>query len=493
MICKRLAVPTGRIAPLVRGAACVFVLMSASVIAAESAPDSDALTLGQHIERDSEAFALVRELTSTIGPRMSASDRGTSAEDFVFQKLRSFGVRGVRFEPFPMVSWKRGSAELSINGKQVRTAAMVYAPSHADLTAAIAEVGSGTSADYAADYDKVRGKIALIYMGTLPDSPVGTPTPRWERLALAIGHGAVGVIFINPTSGHHLVTGIAGGSAKVVPVPVVAVERETGLELREELRQGDALQAHIQLENAVGSGVARNVIATIRGSEHPEQIVVLAGHLDSLDLATGAVDDGSGAMWVLDVARAFAKYRVRPKRTVQFIFFMGEEEGLLGSYAHVRHAVREDTMGRVWYMINTDMSVDPDGLWLWGGDPDLAFFRSFAAEVRKMYPYFTDASTDMADGSQSSDSQPYVEHGVPIAYLKAQLPDGLLACVHAECDDMHWLTDQRMRRSAVIGAMLVLTLANAPSTIAHVLTPSETADYYKRANISRGYLGPAEN
>jgi carboxypeptidase Q len=493
MIRKRLRVLAGGFGLLARAALCVLVLMSSSVTTAASVSESDALVLGRHIERDSEAFALVRELTSTIGPRMSATERGTSAEDFVFQKLRSFGVRDVQFEPFSMVSWKRGSAQLSINGKQIRVAAMVYAPSNADLTAAVAEVGNGTSADYAANYDKVRGKIALIYMGTLPDGPIGTPTPRWERLALAIGHGAVGVIFINPASGHHLVTGIAGGSAKVVSVPVVAIDRETGLELREQLQRGDVLEARIQLANTVGSGVARNVIATIPGSEHVDQIVVLAGHLDSHDLATGAVDDGSGAMWVLDVARAFAKYHVRPKRTVQFIFFMGEEEGLLGSYAHVRRAVREDTMSRVWYMINTDMSIDPDGLWLWGGDPDLAFFSSFAAQVRKIYPSFTDASIDMADGSQSSDSQPYIEHGVPIAYLKAQWPDGLLACVHADCDDMHWLTDQQMRRSAVIGAMLVMTLANAPGTIAHVLSSSETADYYKKANITRGYLGPAEN
>jgi carboxypeptidase Q len=310
---------------------------------------------------------------------------------------------------------------------------------------------------------------------------------------LAIGHGAVGVVFINPAGGHHLVTGIAGGSAKVVSLPVIAIDKETGLELREQLLRGDALEAHIRVTNTVGSGVARNVIATIPGSEQPEQIVVLGGHLDSHDLATGAFDNGSGAMWVLDVARAFAKYHIRPRRTVQFIFFMGEEEGLLGSYVHVRRAVLEHTMSRIRYMINTDMSFDPNGLRLWGGDPDIGFFQSFAADVRRLYPDFNDVSTADADGSQSTDSQPFLERGVPIAYLWPQWPEGLLACEHAECDNIGWLTDDKMRRSAVIGAMLVLALADAPGDIAHVFSPSETADYFKKAKVARVYLGPAEN
>jgi carboxypeptidase Q len=487
---------TGPAATFARALCCavaVFYLLSASATA-RPLDESDTVALGRQVEGDSVAFALLQELTSTIGPRMSGTDRGTVAEDFVFKKLQSFGVPNVQFESFPMVAWKRGAAELSVNGQRISTAAMVYTPDRVDLTAPIEEVGNGFSTDYAANYDKVRGKIALIYMGTLPNTPLAVPgLPRWERLALAIGHGAVGVIFINPASGHHLVTGIAGGSAHVVSVPVVVVDRESGMALRDRLQAGQALQAHIQLTNNTVSGAARNVIATIPGSEHPEQIVVLAGHLDSLDLATGAVDDGSGAMWVLDVARAFAKLHVRSRRTVQFIFFMGEEEGLLGSYAHVRRALQEHSMNSIWYMINTDMSVDPDGLWLWAGDPDLAFFQRFAENVRSLYPSFGDPSTAMADGSQSSDSQPFIEHGVPIAYLKARLPEELMACVHAECDDMRWLTDEQMRRSAVIGAMLLKLLADAPDHVAHVFNETETAEYFKKANVSRIYLGPAAN
>jgi Zn-dependent M28 family amino/carboxypeptidase len=303
----------------------------------------------------------------------------------------------------------------------------------------------------------------------------------------------VGVILINPSDGHHITTGIAGGSAKVVSVPVVVVEKEAGVALRSEIQRGKALEGHIRLNNTVGPGQARNVIATIPGTERPNEVIVLGGHLDSLDLATGAVDDGVGAMWVLDVARAFAKYHVRPKRTVQFIFFMGEEEGLLGSYFHVRQRIREHTLGQVRYMINTDMSLSPTGLRLWGGDPDSKFFRSFAADVRTLYPTFVDVSTESADMSLNSDSQPYIEQGTPIVYPMTEWADGLMSCTHAECDDMRWVSDQQIRRSATVGAMLLSAIANAPEGIAHALSAEETTRYFDSAKITRGYRGPAED
>jgi carboxypeptidase Q len=276
-------------------------------------------------------------------------------------------------------------------------------------------------------------------------------------------------------------------------VPVAVISREDGLELRQQIRSGTSLKARLNMRNTVGVGVARNVIATIMGSKKPEQIVVLGGHLDSLDLGTGAVDNGSGAMWILDVARAFARHHVHPQRTVQFIFFMGEEEGLLGSYAHVRNAAKDGTLARVRYMINTDMSVNPNGLYLWGGDLDARFFQTFAASVRKIYPSFTEISSEMASMSQSSDSQPFIEHGVPIIYPKAQWSDGLKSCIHAECDKIGFLDESQLRRSAVVGVMLLKTLADAPDSVAHVMTPAETLDYFKTAKITRGYLGPAEN
>ena len=119
------------------------------------------------------------------------------------------------------------------------------------------------------------------------------------------------------------------------------ISHEDGIALRKELMAGVANHRNPSHGQRVRDGHARNVIATIPGTERPNEVIVLGGHLDSLDLATGAVDNGSGAMWVLDVARAFSAPPRASETTVQFVFFMGEEEGLIGSYTHVRRALKD--------------------------------------------------------------------------------------------------------------------------------------------------------
>jgi Zn-dependent M28 family amino/carboxypeptidase len=90
------------------------------------------------------------------------------------------------------------------------------------------------------------------------------------------------------------------------------------------------------MTNFSGMIKARNVIATIKGKTMPNEKVVVGGHLDSWDLATGAIDNGIGSFSVLDMARTFKVLNLQPERTVEFVMFMGEEEGLLGSKAYVR-------------------------------------------------------------------------------------------------------------------------------------------------------------
>ena len=93
--------------------------------------------------------------------------------------------------------------------------------------------------------------------------------------------------------------------------------------------------------NLVGSFTAKNVdvyntVAEIRGSEKPDEVVIIGGHLDSWDLGTGATDNGTGSMAVLEAARALQKLGVKPKRTIRFVLFTGEEQGLNGSKAYVK-------------------------------------------------------------------------------------------------------------------------------------------------------------
>src|SRR5690606_20189931 len=137
------------------------------------------------------------------------------------------------------------------------------------------------------------------------------------------------------------------------------IAKVKGFELKEELKSGKKIQARIQMTNHSDLIKARNVIATIKGRELPDEKIIIGGHLDSWDLATGAIDNGIGSFAILDIARAFKANKLQPKRTIQFVMFMGEEQGLLGSTHMVSEAVKDGSIDNIKYMFNIDMGGNP--------------------------------------------------------------------------------------------------------------------------------------
>jgi Zn-dependent M28 family amino/carboxypeptidase len=122
-------------------------------------------------------------------------------------------------------------------------------------------------------------------------------------------------------------------------LPQLIVGREDGLRIARLLTQGRKVYASLLIPNKVGNPFnTSNVVAEIRGSENPNEFVVLGAHLDSWELGTGALDNGCNAAMVIDALRAMRAAGVRPRRTIRFVLFSGEEEGLLGSRAYtVQH------------------------------------------------------------------------------------------------------------------------------------------------------------
>ena len=116
---------------------------------------------------------------------------------------------------------------------------------------------------------------------------------------------------------------------------MVLVAREDAGRMARLLASGQKLYADLSIPNRVGGPItAANVVAELRGSEKPDEFVILGAHLDSWDLGTGALDNGCNAALVVDALRAIKASGVRPRRTIRFILFSGEEEGLVGSHAY---------------------------------------------------------------------------------------------------------------------------------------------------------------
>ena len=188
-------------------------------------------------------------------------------------------------------------------------------------------------------------------------------------------------------AGMHLTHTGALGFDAYYDIPVVSMAAEDQEQLERYLDRGKTVRLKINVQNRVTDGPvdSANVVGEIRGTENPEQIIVVGGHLDSWDLASGSTDNGCGATVTLGAAEAIIKSGFKPRRTIRFVLFTGEEQGLLGSLAYVK-AHQSDMSNYVAALI-LDFGQGPVTGFQMGGHDDLIpavqKFASFAAGLRR--------------------------------------------------------------------------------------------------------------
>ncbi|RYZ36457.1 MAG: M28 family peptidase, partial [Sphingobacteriales bacterium] len=435
---------------------------------------------------NSKAYSTLGDATSTIGHRLTGSENGKKAEQYAYDLLRSYGFKNVRFQPFEVESWSRGTISVSIgpdakNLQPVKAVSLAHAPVKSDVSGELVQMGNGLEADYAAAPGKVIGKIALVYLGILPGSPEGSKNlHRSEKTALATKYGAKGIIIINTAANGVLLTGTASVTGKLIPIPAVCIGKEDGLAWMEKLKTGK-LETHIQLTNFSGMIKARNVIATIPGKTLPKEKIVVGGHLDSWDLATGAIDNGIGSFSVLDMARTFKALNLQPERTVEFVLFMGEEEGLLGSKSYVREAMKDKSINQIRFMLNYDMTNDPKG-YSATTDESKPLFQAIGAIAQSIDTSFKNSFR--AGAGLHSDHQPFMLQGLPTGGAGGgSLPNNAGPCYHADCDNFKLVDEKGMQNTVRFNAMLVYGLADAAEIPSKRLTDEETRELLLKANL----------
>ena len=442
--------------------------------------------INKEVLEHSNAYTSLKIASETIGHRLTGSENGKKAEEYAFNLLKSYGFSNVRYQPFEVESWSRGTLNLSIgnslnNLQPVKSVSLAHSPVSSDISLEVVDMGNGVEDDYVAAPDKVKGKIALVYLGTLPGSKQGTPSlHRSEKTAIATKYGAKGIIVINTADKGVLLTGTASVTGKLIPIPAVCVGKEDGLALKTQLQNGP-LYSHIQMTNHSGMIKARNVIATITGSSIPKEKIVVGGHLDSWDLATGAMDNGIGSFSVLDMARTFKALKLQPERTVDFVMFMGEEEGLLGSRAYVDASIKDKSIDQIRYMLNYDMTNDPKGYHTSDADSK-ELFESIGNIAKQLDSSFK--NTFSVGAGLHSDHQPFMLHGVPTGGgAGGSLPKGAGPCYHADCDVFSLVEDKGMRNTVRFNTMLVYGVADSKELKAKHFTDEETRLFLIKNNL----------
>ncbi|HRP56201.1 M28 family peptidase [Agriterribacter sp.] len=459
----------------------LFLFLSGHTLCPQSRPEWEAVfkSIDAEVQQHSAAYGNLQKATENIGHRLTGSAQGAKAETYAFELLRSYGLQ-VRYAPFEAESWSRGSLSVLINNKKYEAVSLAHSPVKANVSGRIADMGNGLEQDYLNNPGAAKGKIVLASLGILPGSPAGIRNlHRSEKTALAIRFGAKAIILFNAAPGDILLTGTASVTGKLISIPAICIGNEDGMHLKKQLKTAPAA-AGIVMTNFSGKIRARNIIASLPGKTVPGEKVVIGGHLDSWDLATGAIDNGIGSFSVMDIARTFKALNLQPQRTVEFVLFMGEEQGLLGSKAYVKKALQDGTIANIKYMLNLDMSNDPKG-YSATTDEDKALFQSIGSIANSIDTSFS--NTFRSGFGLHSDHQPFMLQGIPTGSVAGSLSREALNCYHADCDVFSLVNEQELKNTIRFSAMLLYGLADAPELQSRRLNDDELKAALLRSNL----------
>ena len=413
--------------------------------------------INKEVQQNSEAYQQLKKATETIGHRATGTENGRIAEEYAANLLRSYGY-DVSFQEFTFSGWNRRSLDLKINNQPIKAVALAHSPANVSLSGEMIDLGNGLEEDYKKIGDKVKGKIVFAALGLLDGTPKEIENlHRSEKTALAEKYGAKGIILFNRPAGGILLTGTASVTGEIIKIPAINISLEDGLKIKENLSKGKEI-AKIEMKNDVGQMKGRNIIAKKIGSKFPNEKIVLGGHLDSWDLATGAIDNGVGSFSVMDIARTYKKLNLQNDRTIEFVLFMGEEVGLIGSKYYVNQALKDGSINQIKAMSNMDMTTNPKSYYS-TMESNLPILTDYANDVQKVIPDFklkTFASVDL-----HSDHQPFMLQGVPIIGLSdSQFTKGALNCYHANCDTFDYVEEIGLKNNVILETYLLYRLSN---------------------------------
>ncbi len=447
----------------------------------------DLKTVFENINKDvlenSEAFAELEKVCDQIGHRLTGTENGKKAEQLSFDLFTKYGYTPEFFE-FTTKCWQRETVEIHFyqNGEEIPVDAVSLAltPISADVTAEMVDVGNGLREDFdRIGKESIAGKIILVNLGIHPEDSTKANLHRSEKTALAIEYGASGCIFMNKVEGRVLLTGTASVTDELVLIPAVCVTYEDGMMMRERMNaltgQKNLFTAQLKMTNTFDEVQSRNVIATLEGIEKPDEWICIGGHLDSWDLAQGAIDNGIGTFAIMDAARTLNALDLKPKRTIKFIMWMGEEQGLLGSKAMIANWKGNGNIDKVKTYINLDMAANPIGFNDFGRPEWKTMFDELGKMMNAIDTVYKNTNT--SEAGLHSDHEIFMLEGIPVIEQNSKLDDACFDFYHSNGDEFKLVNKDHLVNSVRFTAMLLYAIANCEEIPVKTLDSNQTRDY----------------
>jgi len=408
-------------------------------------------------------------MADELGSRFAGTESEKKAQGYIVAKLREYGYENAHADPFKYYGWKRGPATLKVlepYEREFPVISLAVSPG-GEVEAEVIDLGTGSPEEFeAVEPSDVTGKIVLCSSAT---SPTGKRVHRRTKYGYAVEYGAVGFIFMNHNPGQLPPTGSLRPAYRLGgEISGVGISLENGSLMRR-LAKGRPLKARIKNESGVIPNTeSANILADLPGSTKKDEWIVVGGHFDGHDIAQGAMDNLSGTVATMELARILRKYEGQFKRSIRFICFACEEIGVTGSTCYVD--LHKDEMKDVAIMINLELG----GLANKDGTKHASFSVYQPRELKKKLEKFGDEiGYQMTIGigtGAASDHWPFYMQGVPAITMGSEpSPQRLIVgrgWGHTTADMMDKVDPRNMQEGVMVLARLVLRLANQEEKIA---------------------------
>ncbi len=425
----------------------------------------------------------LHRLTDEVGGRVPGTPAMQRAVDWGVDAFKAAGADSVHTENFTLpASWAEGATEMFVIATQpgdkaqenantedltsrsiplarfrVRAVSIAWAPALSPQRhVRVIDVGQGTAEDFARA-GNIAGALLLVHSDEMKtwDDLFAEYLRAPGIIDRAVAGKALSIAFQSTRPNDLLYRHTNSNEGELDRLPMVLVAREDAGRMARLLASGQTLYADLSIPNRIGGQItAANVVAELRGSEKPDEIVVLGAHLDSWELGTGALDNGCNAALVIDVLRAIRASGLRPRRMIRFILFSGEEQGLMGSRAYT--IAHNSELDNIIAVVVLDAGIGRVTGFSLGGRRDAV--AATTTLVAPLKPF--DAATLTTDASWGTDNFDFMLQGVP-TFVANQQEGNYLLNYHAMSDTFDKVDLVQLKKHVAEAAGLTWGLANS--------------------------------
>lgn len=402
----------------------------------------------------------LQELCDVIGGRATGSKNNLESVEWGLKKFQEAGVLAHK-EAFPMPRfWLEKFSEATISGDAnfpIRVAAMPFSISskNSGFSGELISGGKGTDEELKKVNSKMKGKFLFIESDELKDIDGlfvdYANSARIEKYAFEIG--AIGIVYMGsrPIMTLFRHNASLGDENKK---PLFSIAREHGARISRLLNIGKKLSINIKSEiEEKGAYESYNVVGEIKGNQKPDEVVLIGAHLDSWDLGQGANDNGCNISMMIDMARQITKLGLKPKRTIRFVLWNGEEQGMNGSWQYTNKYLNEMEKHAMVGSIDIG-SGRINGFFTNGREDVFAEMDNALKPVSGFGPF-----KNLDEPVVGTDNYDFMLHGVPNIVGNHE-PQYYGPTYHAESDTYDKVDLRQLRINGAVTAAVIWYFAN---------------------------------